>query len=84
MREFPFSQANNLRAVHDLSFQEVSLLIHLVEILMFLTRQHLFRSKYFIFSEGLAARIAQLLTCPQKHLKLSKSKSRRGLRAGED
>lgn len=40
---------------------------------MFLIRQHLFRSRYFIFSEGLAARIAQLLSCPQKHLKLSKS-----------
>lgn len=84
MRDFSVSQANNLLPVHDLSFQEVSLLIHLVEILMFLTRQHLFRSKYFIFSEGLAARIAQLLTCPQKHLKLSKSKSPRGLRPSED
>ena len=44
---------------------------HLVEILMFFIRQHLFRSKYFILTEGLAARIAQLLSCPQKHLKLS-------------
>lgn len=57
--------------VHDLTMQEVSLFNHLIEILMFLIRQHLFRSKYFIFSEGLAARIAQLLSCPQKHLKLS-------------
>ena len=40
---------------------------------MFLIRYHLFRSKIFIFSEGLPARIAQLLACPQKHLKLSKS-----------
>ena len=39
---------------------------------MFFIRQHLFRSKYFILTEGLAARIAQLLSCPQKHLKLSK------------
>lgn len=58
--------------VHDLTLQEVSLFNHLIEILMFLIRQHLFRSKYLIFSEGLAARIAQLLSCPQKHLKLSK------------
>jgi protein phosphatase-4 regulatory subunit 3 len=50
---------------------------------MFLTRQHLFRSKYFIFSEGLAARIAQLLASPQKHLKLSMSKSRACLKVGE-
>lgn len=40
---------------------------------MFLIRYHLFRSKIFIFSEGLPARIAQLLGCPQKHLKLSKT-----------
>lgn len=43
---------------------------------MFLIRQHLFRSKYFVLTEKLAARIAQLLSCPQKHLKLSKSSSR--------
>lgn len=64
--------ANWSIAVDDLTMQEVSLFNHLIEILMFLIRQHLFRSKYFIFSEGLAARIAQLLACPQKHLKLSK------------
>ena len=39
---------------------------------MFLIRFHQFRSKYFVFAEGLAARIAKLLSCPQKHLKLSK------------
>ena len=38
---------------------------------MFLIRQHLLRSKYFVLTEKLAARIAQLLSCPQKHLKLS-------------
>lgn len=64
--------ADELLVVHDLTLQEVSLFHHLIEILHFLIRQHLFRSKYFIFSEGLAARIAQLLSCPQKHLKLSK------------
>lgn len=59
--------------VNDLSFQEVSLYIPLVEILTFLVRLHLFRSRFFIFTDGLASRIAQLLSCPQKHLKLSKS-----------
>lgn len=62
----------NALLVTDLSFQEISLFHHLIEILMFLIRYHLFRSKIFIFSEGLPARIAQLLACPQKHLKLSK------------
>lgn len=51
--------------------QEVSLYAHLVEVLCFFIRQHSFRSKYFILSEGLAARVAQLMECPEKHLKLS-------------
>jgi protein phosphatase-4 regulatory subunit 3 len=53
--------------------QEVSLYAHLVEVLCFFIRQHSFRSKYFILSEGLAVRVAQLMGCPEKHLKLSKS-----------
>ena len=51
--------------------QEVSLYAHLVEVLCFFIRQHNFRSKYFILSEGLAARVAQLMDCPEKHLKLT-------------
>ena len=56
--------------VNELSHEEVDLLYHLVDILIFFTRQHLFRSKYFMHSEGLTARVAQLLTVPQNHLKL--------------
>ena len=67
----PLKDLENKASLNDLSFQEVSLYIHLVEIIMFLIRLHLFRSKYFIFTEGLATRIAQLLSCPQKHLQLS-------------
>lgn len=55
----------------DLSIQEVSLYAHLVEVLCFFIRQHSYRSKYFILSEGLAARVGQLMSCPEKHLKLS-------------
>lgn len=58
--------------VTNLTIQEVSLYSHLVEILCFFVRQHTFRSKYFILSENLASRVAQLLLCPKKHLKLSK------------
>ena len=47
------------------------LFAHLIEILNFFIRQHLYRSKFFIAADGLPARIAQLLACPQKHLKLS-------------
>ena len=68
----PLKDLEKKQSLGELSFQEVSLYSHLVEILIFLIRLHLFRTKYFIFTEGLGARIAQLLSCPQKHLKLSK------------
>lgn len=68
----PLKELEKKGSLINLTFQEVSLYNHLIEILMFLIRLHIFRSKYFIFTEGLAARIAQLLSCPQKHLKLSK------------
>jgi protein phosphatase-4 regulatory subunit 3 len=58
--------------VNDLTFQEVALYAHLVDILTFFVRQHLYRSRAVIHNAALAPRIAQLLTVPQKHLKLSK------------
>ena len=58
--------------VTDLSFSEVSLYCHLVDILMYFVRQHLYLSKFFIASEAILARVRQLLGCPQKHMKLSK------------
>ena len=63
--------ANLESLVHDLTIHEVSLFSHLVEILCFFMRQHQFRSKYFILAENIASRVAQLLSCPEKHLKLS-------------
>lgn len=56
--------------VNDLTFQEVTLYSHLVDILTFFVRQHLFRTRNIIHSETLAPRVAQLLKAPQKHLKL--------------
>jgi len=44
---------------------------HLVGVLCFFIRQHSFRSKYFTLAEGLHSRVAQLMSCPQKHLKLT-------------
>ncbi|KAL8921804.1 MAG: hypothetical protein Q9208_005561 [Pyrenodesmia sp. 3 TL-2023] len=67
----PLKDLEKRKSLTGLTFQEVSLFHHLIEILMFLIRYHLFRSKIFIFSEGLPARIAQLLGAPQKHLKLT-------------
>ncbi|EFE35130.1 uncharacterized protein ARB_06086 [Trichophyton benhamiae CBS 112371] len=56
--------------VSGLSFQQVSLFAHLVEILTFFVRQHPIRSRSFIREESLIPRVAQLFTVTQKHLKL--------------
>lgn len=58
--------------VNDMTLHEVALLAHLVDVLTFFVRQHLYRSRTFVHSESLAPRVAQLLKAPQKHLKLSK------------
>lgn len=60
-------------AVNDLTFQEVALYSHLVDILTFFTRFDEIRTRNAIHNESLAPRIAQLLKAPQKHLKLSES-----------
>ncbi|KAF2125983.1 DUF625-domain-containing protein [Dothidotthia symphoricarpi CBS 119687] len=70
----PLKDLEGKESMEDLSIQEVSLYAHLVEVLCFFIRQHSFRSKYFILSEGLAARVAQLMACPEKHLKLTSLK----------
>lgn len=63
---------SSAREVDNLSIQEASLYTHLVEILCFFIRQHSYRSKFFTLSEALHSCVAQLMLCPQKHLKLSK------------
>ena len=63
----------DLDLVNDLTFQEVTLYAHLVDILTFFVRQHLFRTRNSIQSENLAPRVTQLLAAPQKHLKLGKN-----------
>ena len=55
----------------DLSVHETSLYTHLVDVLSFFVRQHSFKSKLFILSENLHSRVAQLLACPQKYMKLT-------------
>ena len=57
--------------VKGLSVQETSLFTHLVEVLCFFVRQHSYRSKLFILSENLHSRIALLLGCAQKHMRLT-------------
>ncbi|KAM5442761.1 Platinum sensitivity protein [Microsporum ferrugineum] len=66
----PLTQLAGKPDLSNLSFQEVSLFAHLVEILTFFVRQHPIRSRSFIREEALIPRVAQLFTVPQKHLKL--------------
>ena len=67
--------ATNQSPVNDITFHEVQLFNHLVEIIIYLSRTHQFRSKFYIFNEDISSRIAQLLSAPQKHLKLSMSRA---------
>ncbi|KAK5137856.1 hypothetical protein LTR08_006625 [Meristemomyces frigidus] len=67
----PLKDLEHRPSMQDLSVQETSLFTHLVEVLCFFVRQHTYRSKLFILSENLHARIAQLLACPQKYMKLT-------------
>lgn len=53
-----------------LTVYEVSLFVHLIEILSFFLRTQFYKSKLFILESGLATYVAQLVSAPQKHLKL--------------
>ena len=50
---------------------DIALYSHLVEILNYFVRQHVYRSKSFILEYHLPSRVAQLMACPEKHLRLS-------------
>ncbi|EED12904.1 DUF625 domain protein, putative [Talaromyces stipitatus ATCC 10500] len=80
----PLKQLEGCATVSNLTFQEVTLYAHLVDILTFFVRQHLFRSRNFIHSDNLTPRVAQLLTVPQKHLKLTALKFFRTLVSLQD
>ncbi|KAB8648454.1 hypothetical protein FH972_026112 [Carpinus fangiana] len=73
----PLRELKGRPSLDNLSIQEVSLYSHLIEILSFIVRQPKF-SRAFILEEGLVARVAQLMKCPEKHLKLSAIKYFRG------
>ncbi|OLN88175.1 hypothetical protein CCHL11_00500 [Colletotrichum chlorophyti] len=56
----------------DMNFpvQQASMFTYLIEILCFFVRQHVHRSKYFVLQNDLFRRVAQLLSCPEKYLRL--------------
>jgi protein phosphatase-4 regulatory subunit 3 len=66
----PLKDLEGRKSMSGLSVQETSLYTHLVEVLCFFVRQHAYQSKIFILAENLHARVAQLLLCPQKYMKL--------------
>ncbi|KKA25197.1 DUF625 domain protein [Rasamsonia emersonii CBS 393.64] len=80
----PLKQLEGRSTLNDLTFQDVSLYAHLVDILTFFVRQHLFRCRNFIHTESLTPRVAQLLKAPQKHLKLTALKFFRTLISLQD
>ncbi|KAI5777665.1 component of IIS longevity pathway SMK-1-domain-containing protein [Geopyxis carbonaria] len=67
----PLRELSGRESLKGLSLAEVSLYSHLVETLCFFVRQHSYRSKYFLLTENLPSRVAQLLGSPEKHLKLT-------------
>ncbi|PYH41740.1 SMEK family protein [Aspergillus saccharolyticus JOP 1030-1] len=81
---WPLKRLEGRETLNDLTFQDVTLYSHLVDILTFFVRQHLYRSRNVIHDESLAPRIAQLLTVPQKHLKLTALKFFRTLVSLQD
>ncbi|KAK3686825.1 Platinum sensitivity protein [Vermiconidia calcicola] len=66
----PLKALLNRPTMSNLGVQETSLHTHLVDVLCFFVRQHSYKSKMFILSENLHSRVAQLLACPQKYMKL--------------
>lgn len=52
------------------SAQQASMFTYLIELLCFFIRQHNLRCKFFVMTNNIAQRIAQLLECPEKYLKL--------------
>ncbi|KAF8463834.1 component of IIS longevity pathway SMK-1-domain-containing protein [Kalaharituber pfeilii] len=80
----PLMQLDKRSSVKNLTVSEVALYSHLLEILWFFVRQHVFRSKFFIITEDLPAKIARLLESPEKHLKLAVVKLMRILVALRD
>lgn len=66
----PLKDLEHRPSMVGLTVHETSLYTHLVEVLCFFVRQHTYKSKLFILAENLHARVAQLLACPQRYMKL--------------
>ncbi|KAI1344975.1 DUF625-domain-containing protein [Xylariaceae sp. FL0016] len=58
------------RTSMEFTVHEASAFTYLIEILCFFVRQHHHRSKFFVLNNNIVLRVAQLLHCPEKFLKL--------------
>ncbi|KAI1498919.1 component of IIS longevity pathway SMK-1-domain-containing protein [Biscogniauxia marginata] len=58
------------RTSMEFTVKQASMFTYLIEILCFFIRQHQHRSKFFVLNNNIVPRIAQLLHCPEKFLKL--------------
>lgn len=67
----PLKDLEHRTTLSGMSVQEISLYTHLVEVLSFFLRLHSYKSKQFIMEQHLHSRVAQLLSCPQKYMKLT-------------
>ncbi|KAI8281392.1 hypothetical protein K4K60_004221 [Colletotrichum sp. SAR11_57] len=67
-----FKPLFDLKERKDMTFplQQASIFTYLIEILCFFIRQHGHRAKQFILEHDVLRRVAQLLACPEKYLKL--------------
>ena len=68
-----FKPLKNLEArptLDDLTINEVSTFSVLIDLLSIFMKQHTYRSKFFILSESIPRRIAQLVRGPEKQLQL--------------
>ena len=68
---YPLRDLEHRPSMQDFTYQDVSLHTHLVEILTYFVRSHPVRSRHFVLSGRLSARVAQLLQVCQKPLKLT-------------
>ncbi|PWY72907.1 DUF625-domain-containing protein [Aspergillus heteromorphus CBS 117.55] len=68
---WPLKRLEHRDHLQNLTFQQVALFSHLVDILSFFVRQQQHRTRNVIFNDSLGRRIELLLTVPHKHLKLT-------------
>ncbi|KAL4913848.1 component of IIS longevity pathway SMK-1-domain-containing protein [Aspergillus aurantiobrunneus] len=80
----PLKRLEDQSSPHDLDPQAITLYSHLVDILTFFVRQHLYRCRNVIQNERLAAHITKLLKVVQKPLKLTALKFFRTLLSLQD